>query len=200
MQLVLASSSPYRKQLLERLQIPFQCKAPDIDESPLRGEAPQVTASRLAREKALALHEDFPEHLIIGSDQLALHAGNIIGKPGRHDRARTQLQSFSGQSVDFLTAICVYNSKKKTSAEALVNTKVTFRSLDTATIENYLFAERPYDCAGSFKVEGLGIALFEKVYSDDPTALMGLPLIRLCDLLAEQGLSVLSREKQPHKG
>lgn len=194
MQLVLASSSPYRKQLLERLQIPFQSMAPDIDESPLSGEAPETTALRLACEKALTLRTLFPEHLIIGCDQLASHAGKLIGKPGSHDRALAQLRSFSGETVEFLTALCVYNSKQAVSAESLVSTSVTFRTLDRHAIENYLNVERPYDCAGSFKIEGLGIALFEEISSEDPTALMGLPLIRLCDLLAEQGYSVLSRK------
>ncbi len=198
MQLVLASSSPYRKQLLERLQIPFKCQAPGIDENALSGEAPSATVLRLAREKAQALHKHFPEHLIIGSDQLACHGGRIIGKPGKHERALSQLLSFSGQTVEFLTSVCVYNSKTQTSTEALVSTEVSFRTLDKALIENYLRAERPYDCAGSFKAEGLGIALFEKVSSDDPTALMGLPLIQLCELLAEQNFSVLSRKTQPN--
>lgn len=198
MQLVLASSSPYRKQLLERLQIPFKCQAPGIDENALSGEAPAATVLRLAREKAQALHKHFPEQLIIGSDQLAFHGGRIIGKPSKHERAVSQLLSFSGQTVEFLTSVCVYNSKTQTSAEALVSTEVSFRTLDKALIENYLRAERPYDCAGSFKAEGLGIALFEKVSSDDPTALMGLPLIQLCKLLAEQNFSVLSPKAQPY--
>ncbi|HAD08632.1 MAG TPA: septum formation inhibitor Maf [Porticoccaceae bacterium] len=198
MQLVLASSSPYRKQLLERLQIPFECQAPGIDENALSGEAPSATVLRLAREKAQALHKHFPEHLIIGSDQLACHGGRMIGKPGKHERALSQLLSFSGQTVEFLTSVCVYNSKTQTSTEALVSTEVSFRTLDKALIENYLRAERPYDCAGSFKAEGLGIALFEKVSSDDPTALMGLPLIQLCEQLAEQNFSVLSRKTQPN--
>jgi len=200
MQLVLASSSPYRKQLLERLRIPFQCMAPDIDESPVQGETPETTALRLARAKALILRTTFPEHLIIGSDQLASHAGKLVGKPGSHDRALAQLRSFSGETVEFLTALCVYNSKQALSAEALVSTKVTFRTLDKRAIENYLIAERPYDCAGSFKVEGLGIALFEKVCSEDPSALMGLPLIRLCDLLADQGYPVLSDKQAIRRG
>jgi MAF protein len=190
MQLVLASSSPYRKQLLERLSVPFSSQSPDIDESALVNETPSDTVLRLAQEKAEALRQTFPEHLIIGSDQIAVHANTLINKPGDYGNACLQLQRFSGQSVHFLTALCVLNTLDKKLSSAVIPTEVQFRKLRDAEIAQYLSHEQPYDCAGSFKAEGLGIALFEKISSDDPTAIIGLPLIKLSQMLTEHSYEI----------
>ncbi len=195
--LVLASSSPYRRALLERLRLPFTSAAPAIDESPRPGEAPRALVRRLAREKAAALAADWPDALVIGSDQVAVNAGQVLGKPGSHAAAVRQLRAASGRSVEFLTAVCVLDTASGRSLIDVVTTTVVFRTLDDAAIERYLAAEQPYDCAGSFKVEGLGIALFERVTSDDPTALTGLPLIRLCGMLAACGCGVLDALAAP---
>lgn len=192
MHLVLASASSYRKELLQRLSIRFSCQSPDIDESALANEAPCDTVERLAREKACALRRAFPEHLIIGCDQIAIHADRLINKPGDHENARLQLQSFAGHSVQFLTALCVLNTFDNKLSSSVVPTEVQFRNLSEHEIERYLAHEQPYDCAGSFKAEGLGIALFEKITSDDPTAIIGLPLIKLCQMLTEHGYDIFN--------
>lgn len=190
MQLVLASSSPYRRELLKRLSVPFSCQSPDIDESALPNEIPTDTVVRLAQEKAYALKQIFPEHLIIGADQIAVHTDALINKPGDHKNAFRQLQGFSGQRVHFLTALCVLNTLHNRLSSAVVSTEVYFRKLRDREIEQYLAYEQPYDCAGSFKAEGLGIALFEKINSDDPTAIIGLPMIKLSQILTEHGYEI----------
>ncbi|AQZ95628.1 Maf family protein [Halopseudomonas phragmitis] len=188
--LVLASSSPYRRQLLERLNLPFEWAAPDIDETPLPGEAPEQLTLRLAEAKARALIEHYPTHLIIGSDQVLLLDGQPVSKPGNHANALEQLRRCSGKSIRFLTSLCLLDSASDTARSIVEPFEVVFRQLDEATIERYLLAEQPYDCAGSFKSEGLGISLFRALRGDDPNSLIGLPLIRLCDLLAEHGIQI----------
>ncbi|RHW22595.1 Maf family protein [Pseudomonas jilinensis] len=188
--LVLASSSPYRRQLLERLNLPFEWAAPDIDETPLPGEAPEQLTLRLAEAKARALSERYPTHLIIGSDQVLLLDGQPVSKPGNHANALEQLRRCSGKSIRFLTSLCLLDSASDTARSIVEPFEVVFRQLDEATIERYLLAEQPYDCAGSFKSEGLGISLFRALRGDDPNSLIGLPLIRLCDLLAEHGIQI----------
>ncbi|MEQ8231090.1 MAG: Maf family nucleotide pyrophosphatase [Gammaproteobacteria bacterium] len=190
--LVLASSSPYRRALLERLRLPFHAVAPDIDERPRAGETPPALVQRLARAKATALAPAWPDALVIGSDQVAVNAGRILGKPGDHASACAQLRAASGREVSFPTGLCVLDTATGRSRTEVVTTTVLFRPLDDATIGAYLAAEEPYDCAGSFKVEGLGIALFERVTSDDPSALTGLPLIGLTTLLAAFDYAVLA--------
>ncbi len=193
MLLVLASSSPYRRQLLQRLSVAFSCRSPNIDEAPRPHETPIETVSRLAREKAIAISPAFPNHLIIGSDQVALHKDTVLTKPGDHHNARLQLKDCSGQSVTFLTSLCVYNNSNNHFTEAVIPTEVTFRHLEDGEIERYLTHEKPYDCAGSFKAEGLGITLFDKIVSDDPTALIGLPLVKLSQMLAEHDYNILDK-------
>ncbi|MDM3872144.1 Maf family nucleotide pyrophosphatase [Porticoccus sp. W117] len=190
-EIALASSSPYRRQLLERLGLPFQCQSPQVDETPLAGESPTALAVRLSQSKARALAEPFPDHHIIGSDQVAECNGTILHKPGDFDAARQQLQQQSGNTVSFHTGLCLYNSASGESQTDVVTTTVHFRVLSNEEIERYLHREQPYDCAGSFKVEQLGVSLFEKVESSDPTALVGLPLIRLCEMLRQSGVRVL---------
>lgn len=189
--LVLASTSPYRKELLARLGLPFETASPDTDEAPLPGETPPATALRLAETKARAVRQRFPDALIIGSDQVAHIGDETFGKPGTHDKAVAQLRRLSGRSVDFVTGLCLLDAAKDTARSVNVVTRVRFRPLSDTLIENYLRAERPYNCAGSAKSEGLGIALIARLECDDPTALVGLPLIALCDLLAEAGHPVL---------
>lgn len=186
--LVLASSSIYRRQLLDRLQIPFQAHSPDIDESRRARETPEAYVRRLAREKAAALASHHPQALIIGSDQAAVRDGEILGKPGNHARAFEQLRRASGRHVDFLTGLCLLSAATGQAQTEVVSTRVHFRHLDDATIERYLQRERPYDCAGSFRSEALGIALFERIEGEDPTALIGLPLIRLVSMLQAEGM------------
>lgn len=189
--LVLASTSPYRRALLERLGIPFTVANPDIPEERRAGEAPEATARRLAEAKALAVAARFPGSLVIGSDQVAVCDGEILGKPMTHDNAVRQLRALSGREALFFTAVCVHNAREGRSGHRVVPCRVTFRRFDDAVIERYLSKEQPYDCAGSAKAEGLGIALMAKIDSEDPSALIGLPLIALVDLLREQGLNVL---------
>ena len=186
--LVLASSSPYRRALLERLHLPFACHSPDIDESPLPGERAEQLVCRLAEAKARALADCYPQHLIIGSDQVATLAdGRILGKPHDFARAREQLRAASGSQVTFHTGLCLLNSHSGQAQRACVPFTVHFRPFDDACIERYLLREQPYDCAGSFKSEGLGISLFRSTEGEDASSLIGLPLIRLVDmLLAEQ--------------
>ncbi|RLA47921.1 MAG: septum formation inhibitor Maf [Gammaproteobacteria bacterium] len=191
MQLVLASSSPYRRELLARLSVPFTWQSPNVDETPYSDETPPETATRLSIAKAEALATAFPRHLIIGSDQVALHRDALISKPGDHENALAQLLQFSGQTVHFLSALCVYHSLNKTSRVATTLTEVHFRELKRDEIEKYLRYEQPYDCAGSFKAEGLGITLFKSINSNDPTAIIGLPLIQLRQLLAEYHYNII---------
>lgn len=188
--LVLASTSPYRRELLSRLRLPFETVAPDVDESPLPGEAPPETALRLAELKARAVGRQFRSAIVIGSDQVAHVGSESFGKPGDHENAVRQLRRLSGQTVDFVTGLCVLNVASARSQARNITTRVTFRSLSENTIENYLRAEQPYNCAGSAKSEGLGIALIARMECDDPTALIGLPLIALCDLLSKEGIAL----------
>ncbi len=189
--LILGSSSRYRRELLERLRLPFDVFAPDLDESPLPAESPLQLATRLAMAKAQAIAKQFPQAIVIGSDQVADLHGQAIGKPGNHQRAIEQLTAMSGQEVVFHTAVAVVCAETGFSADALAPVRVKFRSLNPAEIENYLRAEQPYDCAGSAKSEGLGITLLSAIQSDDPTALIGLPLIRTTQLLRLAGLDPL---------
>ncbi|OYD54231.1 septum formation inhibitor Maf [Thauera propionica] len=190
MKLVLASTSTYRRMLLERLSIPFTVARPDIDESPLSGESPAATAERLAAEKARAVARDWPDALIIGSDQVA-HMGNeIFGKPGTESRAIEQLQRMSGQTVVFHTALALLNTRSGNVQIEGVPTSVRFRTLSDDEIRRYVAKERPLDCAGSAKSEGLGIALLDALSGDDPTALIGLPLIALSRMLRAEGVEL----------
>lgn len=189
--LILASTSPYRKELLGRLGIPFSVCNPDIPETPRPGESHAELALRLAEEKARAVSSHYPDALIIGSDQVAFMGEKRFGKPGNHENAVRQLQTLRGQTVDFLTAVCLLDTRSGVAQVRSVTTRVTFRDLKDADIESYLQREAPYNCAGSAKSEGLGIALISSMESDDPTALIGLPLIALCSLLEAAGVSVL---------
>ena len=191
--LILASTSRYRRELLERLHLPFELRSPEVDETPLPGEAPAALAQRLALAKAHAVSAQFPEAVVIGSDQVADLDGEPIGKPGTHERATAQLRAMRGRSVVFQTAVAVVRASTGYSAGSLAPVTVRFRPLSDAEIEHYLRAEQPYDCAGSAKVETLGIALLAAVESDDPTALIGLPLIRTCALLRAAGIDPLLR-------
>lgn len=187
--LVLASGSRYRKALLDQLGLRYTVCAPDIDETPMGAESPAATAGRLARVKARAVAERFPASLIIGADQVATVDGvSTFSKPETHANAVAQLRQMSGRSALFHTAVCLLNARTGVEHEALVSTEVCYRSLSDDVIETYLQRDRPYDCAGSAKIESLGIALVRRVTSDDPTALLGLPLIALLDLLAAEGV------------
>ena len=188
--LILASTSRYRHELLSRLRIPFDAVSPEVDETPVAGESPSELARRLALAKANAVAARFPDALVIGSDQVADLHGQPLGKPGNHERAVTQLRNMRGQLVVFQTAVAVVCRNAGYSACELAAVRVLFRALSDAEIEAYLQAEQPYDCAGSAKSEGLGIALLERIDSDDPTALVGLPLIRTCAMLRAGGLAV----------
>lgn len=190
--LVLASTSPYRRELLSRLGLPFSVASPDTDESPLPGETAEALALRLAEAKARAVAPAYPQALIIGSDQVAIANGKIYGKPGTHERAVAQLQELSGQSVNFYTALCLYDSRNDSRQICGVPTQVKFRSLSNSEIENYLAREPAYNCAGSAKSEGLGIALLDSLSGDDPNALVGLPLIALCAMLRQAGMNPLA--------
>jgi MAF protein len=190
-QLVLASTSPFRKQLLQKLGLDFVTDSPEIDESRLEGESPEQLVARLAEEKARAVAARQPQSLIIGSDQVAVIDGEILGKPGSHDRAVAQLKAASGRRVTFLTALCLYNSVTGDSQLEVVPFGVVFRALSDTQIDNYLKAEQPYNCAGSFKSEALGIALFERLEGEDPNTLIGLPLIRLVRMLEAEGVRVI---------
>jgi septum formation protein len=185
--LILGSSSKYRKELLSRLHIPFEVMAPDLDETPRPGESPQACALRLALEKARTVALAAPNALVIGSDQVATLDGEQIGKPGNHENAFKQLQKMRGRRVIFHTALCLWDGRKSQADEAAqienVQTFVTFRDLPDTELDAYLHIEQPYDCAGSAKNEGLGIAILEKIESTDPTALTGLPLITLTSML-----------------
>jgi septum formation protein len=189
--LILASTSSYRQELLGRLGLPFEVANPQTDESPLAGETPEAMALRLSEAKARAVAEAYPDALIIGSDQVATVDGEIYGKPGTHERAIEQLRALSGKTVNFFTGLCLLNSRTGEADLRGVPTLVTFRELRDTEIENYLRREPAYNCAGSAKSEGLGIALLSSMKGEDPNALVGLPLIALCDMLRRQGIAVL---------
>jgi len=189
--LVLASTSIYRKELLQKLKINFICSAPNIDETPQDKEPPKQLALRLAKEKALAIQSQHPQQIIIASDQVASFSGHIIGKPGNHNQTVQQLKQQSGQAVQFFTSICVLNSATNQSYTDIDICTVYFKHLSEQQILNYVNLEKPYDCAGGFKSEGLGIALFDKIEGDDPNALIGLPLIKLISLLQKFDIEIL---------
>jgi septum formation protein len=189
--LVLGSTSRYRQELLQRLRIPFTVAAPDVDETPQPGEAPAALAQRLALAKAHAVAAAFPDAVVIGSDQVADLDGLPLGKPGTHERAVAQLRQMRGRTVVFQTAVAVVCQASGFEQAELAAVKVRFRNLSDEVIENYLRTEEPYDCAGSAKSEGLGIALLDAIDSDDPTALVGLPLIRTCRLIEAAGIRLL---------
>jgi septum formation protein len=189
--LVLGSTSRYRRELLTRLRLPFEVAAPQVDETPRRGEAPSELALRLALEKGRDVAKRHPDAVVIGADQVCDLAGEPIGKPGNHARALQQLRRLSGQTVVFQTALAVLRPATGFERALLVPVQVRFRSLSEAEIERYLALEQAYDCAGSAKCETLGIALLEALHSDDPTALIGLPLIRTAALLREAGIDPL---------
>lgn len=186
--LILASTSPYRRELLQRLRLPFEVMRPDVDETALPDEAPRALAARLARAKASAISAREPDAWVIGSDQVAECGGSALGKPGHRDAAVGQLRTMSGRDVHFLTAVCIVRGDE--TLAALDETVVRFRVLSDDEIARYVDAEHPYDCAGSFKSEGLGITLFDAIDSSDPTALIGLPLIAVGKLLRQAGLAL----------
>ncbi len=189
--LILASTSPFRRDLLARLGLPFTVQAPDVDETPQDGEDASALVARLATRKARAVARQHPEALIVGSDQAAVLDGEIIGKPGAHERAAAQLRRASGRTLTFYTGLCLLDSRSDRQQVAVEPFRVVFRTLTESRIESYLCREQPYHCAGSFKSEGLGIALFERLEGDDPTSLIGLPLIRLTRMLEAAGVEVL---------
>lgn len=188
--LVLASTSAFRRELLSKLQLKFIQDNPNCDETPFSNETAPQLAGRLAIAKAQALAHQYPQHLIIGSDQVASFAGQLIGKPLTHDKAVQQLRAFSGQCVTFYTGLALFNSQNQHLQHCVEPFTVYFRVLSATQIERYLQAERPYFCAGSFKSEGLGICLFEKLEGNDPNSLIGLPLIQLVTMLQREGISV----------
>ena len=187
--LILASTSPYRRALLERLRVPFECVAPKTDETPVPGESAAQMALRLARLKAEAVAVQFPEGVVIGSDQVAVRGDDRLGKPGSVELCRQQLRQSSGQEVQFLTAVHIIDGRNGRAESHIDRTTVRFRELSNAEIERYVAADNPLDCAGGFKAESLGIALFERIESEDPTGLSGLPLIWVCSALRRAGLS-----------
>jgi len=188
--LVLASTSPFRKELLQRLSVPFETFAPDVDESHLPDEPPEQLVQRLSAAKARAGAAQFPDALIIGSDQVAVCDNEILGKPGTHENACRQLSRLAGHRVSFLTGLCLLDAASDHARVDLVAYHVTFRKLTAQQIERYLGEEKPYNCAGSFKSEGLGVSLFESMEGEDPTALIGLPLIRLTTWLNDAGIAI----------
>ncbi|MFT6836357.1 MAG: septum formation protein [Francisellaceae bacterium] len=189
--LVLGSSSPFRKALLEKLDLSFDCDSPDIDETPLKDELPKDMVARLAKEKANAIAKRHPQAIIIASDQCATLDGKIIGKPGNHENAVQQLTAASGRTVTFYTSLCVYNAGTNQYQETVEPFYVYFRTLTESQIGNYLTKEQPYNCAGSFKSEGLGISLFERLEGNDPNTLIGLPLIQLITMLERCHMEVI---------
>ncbi len=189
--MILGSTSRYRRELLQRLQVPFDVVSPDVDETPLPGETPRQLASRLALAKARTVAKQHPSCVVIGSDQVADLDGSPLGKPGDHRRAVQQLQQMRGRTVVFQTAVAVVRQDAGFEQVDLAPVRVRFRALSDAAIEHYLHTEQPYDCAGSAKSEGLGIALLESIDNDDPTALVGLPLIRTCRMLRAAGIPLL---------
>lgn len=191
MRLVLGSTSPYRRELLARLGLPFEVASPKTDETPLPGEGAEALVRRLSEAKARAVGAEFPDALVIGSDQVAVLDGHILGKPGIHERAVAQLTAAAGKPVTFYTGLCLLNAASGRAQVDLVKFSVHFRPLTLQQIDHYLRREQPYNCAGSFKSEGLGISLFSRLEGDDPNALIGLPLIRLIDMLANEGVAVI---------
>ncbi|KGE77025.1 septum formation inhibitor Maf [Halomonas sp. ND22Bw] len=189
--LVLASSSRFRRQLLDRLELPYAWDSPDIDETPRPGESPRALVHRLSLAKAERLADDWPDHLIIGSDQVAVFEGEALGKPADEAAARAQLARFSGHRVSFLTGLALIDTRHASHRVCHERYDVVFRQLGDTEIARYVERERPLDSAGSFRMEGLGITLFERLEGDDPNALIGLPLIRLCQLLREAGMDPL---------
>lgn len=189
--LLLASSSIYRKELLSRLGLPFETASPDIDETPRPGESAAQTSLRLAEAKARELASRYPDHLIIGSDQVALLDGIQLGKPGTHERAVDQLKMMRGRSIEFHTALCLLNAQTGAAQTAVDITTVTMRDYTDSEIEAYLLREQPYHCAGSAKTEGLGVALIAAIENRDPTAIIGLPLIELTTMLKNEGIVLL---------
>ena len=189
--LILASSSEYRRQLLQKLQIPFTSISPKIDETPLPDEKPHETALRLAQQKAKKVGAEYPHALVIGCDQVATLDGEQLGKPGNHNNATKQLQLMRGREVTFHSALCLFNAATGNMQALVVPYMVRFRQLTDEQIENYLTKEQPYHCAGSAKSEGLGIALMERMIGEDPNALIGLPLIKLITMLQNEGVAVL---------
>jgi septum formation protein len=191
LKLILASSSPYRRELLERLKIPFEVISPEVDETPLAGETPSHLVERLAVAKARTIATRTKDALVIGSDQVAVYNGGIVGKPHSHDKAVEQLRSASGRAVMLYTGLALINSSTNRIQCEVIPYRVTFRALSDDQIENYLRKEQPYSCAGSVKSEGLGIALLEKFEGDDPNTLIGLPLIRLVRMLENEGIKII---------
>ena len=191
MQIILGSTSPYRKELLRRLGLAFESAAPDIDETRLTDEMPQALVARLAEEKAKTVADSHANALIIGSDQVAVLNNEVLGKPGNHEKAVAQLEKASGETVTFYTGLCLYNTATKNLQLDVVPFNVVFRKLTRDQIEQYLKVEQPYNCAGSFKSEGLGVVLFERLEGEDPSALIGLPLIRLCRMLEQEGVKII---------
>jgi septum formation protein len=191
--LVLASTSLYRRELLERLQLPHTIEAPDCDETPLPGESPDALVRRLAEGKARSLASSHPDALIVGADQVGVCDRTMLTKPGSHERAMAQLRRLSGRRVRFLTGLCLLNAATGRCQIAVERFDVHVRTLSLEAIDDYLRREQPYDCAGAFRAEGLGIALFRSMQGSDPNTLIGLPLIRLVDFLAAEGVSVLGR-------
>ena len=188
--LVLASTSRYRRELLARLCVPFETFAPDVDESPVAGETPSELAMRLACAKARAAQAACPDALIIGCDQVAVADTTLLNKPGGYDKALEQLTLMSGRPVAFYTAICLLNARTSRQQTAIAPVTVHMRKLTRIEIERYLHAEQPYDCAGSARIEGLGITLVERLEGDDPNALIGLPLVSLCGMLRNEGMDL----------
>lgn len=191
MKLILASTSPFRKAILDKLGIDFDTASPETDETALTNESPQQLVERLSIAKAKAIADKVYDALVIGSDQISVINGEIIGKPHTHENAVKQLQDASGKTVTFYTGLCLYNSTTQQYQSEVVPFNVVFRDLDDQLIENYLRKEEPYNCAGSFKSEALGIVLFEKLEGEDPNTLMGLPLIRLVKMLEKENFSIL---------
>ena len=191
MKIVLGSSSPFRKSLLENLCIEFTCCSPDIDESQMPGETPEQLVERLSIAKAKEVAKQFPIALIISSDQVAVHRNTVLGKPHTHENAVNQLTTFSGETVQFLTGLCLYNSQTQNTQYIQDKTSVQFRHLNQSQINKYLYKDTPYQCAGSFRSEGLGAALFHSIDSKDPNALIGLPIMNLVEMLAIEGVDIL---------
>lgn len=189
--LILASTSPFRKAILEKLGVPFVTQSPEVDETPLENESPEQLVERLSIAKAKAVADTVNNGLVIGSDQVAVIDGEILGKPGNHETAVKQLQFASGKTVTFLTGLCLYNANSSNYQVEVVPFNVVFRQLTDQQIDNYLKKEQPYNCAGSFKSEALGITLFDKLEGDDPNTLIGLPLIRLVRMLENEGVTVI---------
>jgi MAF protein len=189
--IVLGSTSPFRKELLTRLGLDFVTASPDIDETAHNRETPEQLVARLSEAKARAVASIHPDALIIGSDQIAVVDDEILGKPGTHEKAIQQLKQLSGKTVVFYTGLCLFNSRTGHTQLEVVPFKVIFRTLTEQQIDNYLKKEQPYNCAGSFKSEGLGIALFERLEGDDPNTLIGLPLIRLVHMLEQEGITII---------